>query len=56
MLGGTNKLKIEMDSLWGILKKIVYQIFDILIFFAISWTPKNAKSAKIAKKLQFSDF
>ena len=31
-LGSPNKLKIEMDSLWGILKKIIYQIFDILIF------------------------
>ena len=26
-LGGPNKLKIEMYSLWGILKKIIYQIF-----------------------------
>ena len=30
--GGPNKLNIRMDSFWGILKKIIYPIFDILIF------------------------
>ena len=54
-LGGPNKLKIEMDSLWGILKKIIYQIFDILIFRDFLYL-ENAKSAKNAKKRRFSDF
>ena len=27
-----NKLKFGLGSLWGSLKKIIYQIFDILIF------------------------
>ena len=53
-LGGPNELKIKMDSLWDILKKIIYQIFDILIFRDF-WTLKNAKSAKNAKKRRFSD-
>ena len=29
---GPNNLKIGLDSLWGTLKKIIYQIFDIFIF------------------------
>ena len=43
-LGGPNKLKIEMDSLWGILKKIHLSNFDILIFrdFLASESPKKA--------------
>ena len=47
-LGGPNKLKIEMDSLWGILKKIIYQIFDILIFRDFL----DPEKRKIGKKRQ----
>ena len=41
-----------MDSLWGILKKTIYQIFDILICCDF-WTTKNAKLAKNAKNCNF---
>ena len=52
-LGGPNKLKIEMDSLWGILKKFIYQIFDILIFRDFSG-PKKCKIGK--NRLKFAIF
>jgi len=45
-LGGPNKLKIEMDSLWGIFKKFIYQIFDISIFRDFL----DLKKCKIGKK------
>ena len=47
-LGGPNELKIKMDSLWGILKKIIYQIFDILIFRDFL----DPEKRKIGKKRQ----
>ena len=55
-LGGPNKLKIEMDSLWGILKKIIYQIFDILIFrdFLAPESPKIAIFRRFLPFLHFS--
>ena len=52
-LGGANKLKIEMDSLWGILKKIIYQIFDILIFRDFSG-PEKSKIRK--NRLKYAIF
>ena len=52
-LGGPNKLKMEMDSLWGILKKLIYQIFDILIFRDFSG-PEKCKIGK--NRLKFAIF
>ena len=43
---GPNKLKFKLGSLWGSLKKIIYQIFDILIFRNFS----GSKKCKISKK------
>ena len=49
-LGGPNKLKMEMDSLWGILEKFIYQIFDILIFRDFSG-PEKCKIGKNCLKM-----
>ena len=49
---GPNKLKFGLGSLWGSFKKIIIKFF----IFSIFWGLKNAKSAKIANKLRFSDF
>ena len=44
-----------MDSLWGILKKINYQIFDILIFRDF-FDPEKRKIGKKRQKQRFLDF
>ena len=49
---GPNKPKFGLDSLWGSLKKIIYQIFDILIFRDFLGSEK----CRIGKKWRFSDF
>ena len=49
---GPNKLKFGLGSLWGSLKKIIYQIFDILIFRDFLGY-KKCRIGKNRKKMAF---
>ena len=67
-LGGLNKLKIQMDSLWDILKNlsIRFLVFQLFVIFGPrkmqNWlkTPKNAdfwtKGPKNREKLKYQKF
>ena len=49
---GPNKSKFGLDILWGSLKKMAYQIFDIL-FFCDFLDPKKCRIGKNRQKMAF---